>query len=101
MDVTMGAYDEAEVSELVGLYVLSKLTSIIDPSHLGDDGLAAVNKSNPQIERFRKNIFQIFKSMDLQVTIVVNITTTEFLDVWFDLEQRIYIYIYTYRSKPS
>ena len=100
----MEAYDEAEVSELVGLYVLSKLTSIIDPSHLGlyrDDGLAAVNKSNPQIERFRKNIFQIFKSMDLQVTIVVNITTTEFLDVWFDLEQRIYIYIYTYRSKPS
>ena len=57
----MEAYDEAEVSELVGLYVLSKLTSIIDPSHLGDDGLAAVNKSYPQIERFRKNIFQIFK----------------------------------------
>ena len=40
----MGSYDGAEISELVGLYMLHKLEDIIPQKHLGiyrDDGLAS------------------------------------------------------------
>ena len=42
-DVTMGAYDGAEVAELTGLYILEKMKKIIKPTNIGlyrDDGLA-------------------------------------------------------------
>ena len=41
-DVPMGCYDRAEVCELVGSFILNKLTSIINRSDIGlyrDDGL--------------------------------------------------------------
>ena len=44
-DVTMCSFDGAEVCDLVGLYILSKLTLLIDNLHVGlyrDDGLAAI-----------------------------------------------------------
>ena len=47
-DVTMGSYDGAEVCELVGLYLMSKLEILIGKNQLGlyrDDGLAAVGLS--------------------------------------------------------
>ena len=34
-DVTMGSYDEAEVCELVGIYLLGKLTSLIGTKNVG------------------------------------------------------------------
>ena len=63
-DVTMGAYDGAEVAELCGLYVLHKLESVIDQHHLGlyrDDGLAVVRGSGPEIERLRKKYSKFSK----------------------------------------
>ena len=44
-DVPMGCYDGAEVCELVGSFILNKLTSIINKSNMGlyrDDGLGIV-----------------------------------------------------------
>ena len=44
-DVTMGSYDGAEVCELVGLYLLSKISPIMSRDSVGlyrDDGLAAI-----------------------------------------------------------
>ena len=41
-DVTMGSYDGAELCELVGLYLLNQLSTVIDKSSVGlyrDDGL--------------------------------------------------------------
>ena len=87
-DVTMGAYDGAEVCELVGLYILSKVETHINKEHIGlyrDDGLAVVNLPGPQIEKLRKTLFQLFKSLGLSITITANIRATEFLDVWMDL----------------
>ena len=88
-DVTMGAYDGAEVAELTGLYILEKTKKIIKPTNIGlyrDDGLAVVQGSGPEIERMRKKIFVLFKEIKLKVTIEDNITSTEFLDVYFDLK---------------
>ena len=88
-DVTMGAYDGAELCELVGLYILSKLEKLIGKNQLGiyrDDGLAAVSLSGPGIEKLRKEMFKFFKKLGLGVTIDGNITQTDFLDLWLDLK---------------
>ena len=44
-DFTMGSFDGAEVCELVGLYILSKLQALLGQANVGlyrDDGLAVV-----------------------------------------------------------
>ena len=87
-DVTMGCYDGAEVCELVGLYILSELTKVPGLDSVGlyrDDGLGVTKGSGPQIEKLRKDIFKVFKKINLQITIEANITQTDFLDLWFDL----------------
>ena len=60
----MGCYDGAEVCELVGSYLLKKVSNIVDKKSIGlyrDDGLAILqNLSGPQIQRKRKDI-KMFK----------------------------------------
>ena len=59
-DVTMGSFDEAELCELVGLFLLSGLASIIGKSYVGlyrDDGLAILeNTPGPDTERIKKKL---------------------------------------------
>ena len=48
-DVTKGSFDSAEVCELVGLYLPSKISVHIDSSNVGlhrDDGLAVIHNVN-------------------------------------------------------
>ena len=92
-DVTMGSYDGAETADMVGLYVLSKLEKLIDQKHLGlyrDDGLAVVNLTGVKVEKLRKQVFKLFKSLDLNVTIESNITETDFLDLYLNLKDSTY-----------
>ena len=53
----MGSFHEAEICELVGLYLLDHIKGIIDPKHIAlyrDDGLAVVNNySNADLERIK------------------------------------------------
>ena len=62
-DVPMGCYDGAEVSELVGSYLLNKLLKIVDKELVGlhrDDGFDVLrNLSGPQTERKRKAIVNV------------------------------------------
>ena len=60
-DVPMGCLDGAEVCDLTGLYILSKIRLVFEnQSDVGlyrDDGLGILrNLSGPQIERVRKEI---------------------------------------------
>ena len=83
-DVPMGGYDSAEISELVGLYILNGLEQIMPQQYTGlyrDDGLHATTLPGPQIERLRKKIIQHFKSLGLKISIDANIKTVNFLDV--------------------
>ena len=92
-DVTMGAYDGAEMCEFIGLYILNKLKSFIDQKQVGlyrDDGLAAVSGSGPDVERLRKKIIRVFKDLGLNVSIEANMKQTDFLDIFFDLEKNLY-----------
>ena len=93
-DDTMGSYDGAEICELVGLYLLNQLSTVIDKSSVGlyrDDGLAAINNANgPKLDRIRKDIIALFKEEGLSITIETNLIETDFLDVTFNLATKKY-----------
>ena len=69
----MGCYYGVEVCELVGSFILNKLTSIINKSDIGlyrDDGLGIFqNVSKPEIERKKKAIVKVFKGCNLPINL--------------------------------
>ena len=89
----MGSYDGAEICELVGLYLLNQLSTVIDKSsvclYTDSDGLAAINNANgPKLDRIREDIIALFKEEALSITIETNLIETDFLDVRNTLRQR-------------
>ena len=86
-DITMGSYDGAETCELVGLFILSKLSSIteIKVGLYRDDGLATCQLGPRQTEQAKKKICQIFNELGLRVTIEANKKIIDFLDITLDL----------------
>ena len=100
----MGGYDSAEVSDLVGLYLLNKLETIIPQNHVGlyrDDGLAVLSASGPQMDRIRKEVIKIFSNENLKITVNMNIKTTNFLDVNLNLETEEYKPFRKDNNKPN
>lgn len=90
----MGRYDGVEIGELVGLYLLDKLSKKLDKADgrlYRDDGLAAVNNSDgPLMNKLKKKIIAIFKEENLFITTDTNLDETDFLDVTFNLKIRKY-----------
>ena len=93
-DVTMGAYDGAEVCELVDCFILSDLSSKYNKKDIGlyrDDGLAIFkNISGPQSEKLKKEFQKAFKKYDLEIVIECNLKTVNYLDVTLDLNTGTY-----------
>ena len=87
----VGYYDRAEIFELVGLYLLTRLSTVIDRSSVGlyrDDGLTAINNANgPKLHRISKDIIALLKEEGLSVTTETNLIETDFLDVTLTLRQ--------------
>ena len=88
----MGAYHGAQACEIVGLFVLSKLSKLPNIKALlyRDDGLAITRSSGRQQEKLRQAIIQIFADLDLKITIQINLISVNFLDVTMDLEAGIF-----------
>lgn len=88
-DVPMGAYDGAEVCELVGLYILSEINCNLDFDSVGlyrDDGLAVVRShSGRRADCLRKDLIRIFQSCGLSITVQTNLKSVSFLDTTLDL----------------
>ena len=88
-DVTMGSYDGAEVCELVGVFLLNKLSPVLGRTDSGlyrDDGLAALKRTpGHDADAARKRIIHTMKHYGLRITIETNLRTANFLDVTFDL----------------
>ena len=86
----MGAYDGAEVCELVGCFLLSKIAEKYEKNTFGlyrDDGLAVFkNISGPQSERIKKDFQKIFKNNGLEIIAQCNMKIVNFLDVTLNLE---------------
>ena len=93
-DVTMGSLDGAETSELIGLYLLSKIKKIIPQQYLGlyrDDGLAVINKTNGQrLDKIRKQLHSLFQKEGLKITVDLCQHSVDFLDVVLDLTDKSY-----------
>ena len=90
----MGCYDRAEICELVGIYILTRLARIIKKSDCGlyrDNGLVILrNVNGQQIGRTRKNIIKIFKDVGFSIDIETNSKVVDFLDITFNLNNGIY-----------
>ena len=93
-DLTMGAFDGAEVCELVGNYLLFQLSKMYNKNDIGlyrDDGLAVFkNVSGQQAEKIKKDIQKLFKENNLNITIQCNLTIVNYLDVTFNLSNSTY-----------
>ena len=93
-DVTMGCNDGAELCETVGIYMLNKLSNIINRENIVlycDDGLGICqNMSKTEVEQLNKKIVKIFKESGLSITIECNLKSVDFLDVTFDLVNNTY-----------
>ena len=108
-DVPKGSNDGAEISELVGLLMLTKLVHLFQDNSVGlyrDDGLGVLrNLPGPETERLTKNVVRIFKDCGLSITSKTNLKIVDYLDVTFDLQNNSYkpyrkldnlpVYIYT------
>ena len=89
-DVTMGAYDGAEVCELVGLLVLHKMKKKFPEINFGlyrDDGLGAHKiERKGRTEKKKKEIHKLFKELGLDITIDSNLQSVNFLDVTMNMK---------------
>ena len=87
----MGAYDGAEVCELVG-NLLSELSKLYEKKDIGlyrDDKMAVFkNKSGPESGKIKKLI--IFRENELKITIQRNLKTVDYLDVTFNFTDSSY-----------
>ena len=102
--VTMGSFDAAEICEVVGIYLLEKLSPLLAKENFGlyrDGGLATVNSSSgPVLPRMRKDIISIFKNEGLSITTETNLIETDFLDGTFNLLTRKYSSFTKVNNKP-
>ena len=84
-DVTMGAYDGAEVCELVGSFLLYELSLKYNKTNIGlyrDDGLTVVkNVSGAHCEKIKKEFQKLFRQYGLKLIIKCNLKIVDFLDV--------------------
>ena len=92
----MGAFDGAECSELIGLFMLNRVVhekKIFKPEEIilyRDDVLSMSEGDGPTMERKSKAFKNIFKQEKLNVTCETNLTRVKFLDVLFDLKENSY-----------
>ena len=110
----MGSYDGAESCELVGTYLLSEISSVIDKKSIGlyrDDGLAIVHMSPQEAENTKKQLCEKFNQYVLQITANANETVVDYLDMTFDIQRKEYkpytkpcnhlLYVNTQSNHPS
>ena len=86
----MGSFDGAEIWELVGLYIQSKLEKILLKSNFGfyrDGGLALLrNLNGQQSDKVRKNI-GVFKNIGFSLEIETYLKEVDFLVFSFNLRE--------------
>ena len=90
----MGGYDSAELCDLVGLYLLSKINTLdMEVGLYRDDGLAVVDLNRytrRQVENFKKSLCKIFQAEGLKISVEANLSRVNFLDLTLDLPSMTY-----------
>ena len=90
-DVTMGAYDGAQISDLVGLFILNKIKTEIPEINFAlyrDDGIAHHKKMRgQQIDKIRKKLHKVFNELGLKITVETALTKADFLDITLNIHE--------------
>ena len=94
-DVTMGSFDEAEVCELVGLYILSYLAEKYGREFVGlyrDDRSHFTERNlEPSCNEAGKDgLHNIFESFQLKATLELHQQSVNFLDITLNLKDEKY-----------
>ena len=88
-DVPMGAYDSAQVADLVGIYILDTLGRIVNSQQVGlyrEGGIIYIPDSNgPKTASIQKKIIRAFKLLGFRIQIASNLKIVDFLDVTLNL----------------
>ena len=86
----MGAYDGAEICELVGTFLLEKISEICNEGDIGlyrDNSVAVFrNKSGTQLEKVKKKLQRLFREYDLEIIAESNQKIVNYLDVTLNLK---------------
>ena len=90
----MGAYDGAEVCELVSLFLLNSLANKFDKNSVGlhrDDGLAVFKSiDGHHADKIRKEFHHLFEVNELSLETECNLKTVNYLDITLDLNTGTY-----------
>ena len=90
----MGAYDGAEVCELVGSFLLYALSLKYNKANIGlyrDDGLAVFrNISGLHCETIKKEFEKLFQQHGLKLIVKCNLNIVDFFDVTLNLSDSTY-----------
>ena len=86
----MRSYDGAEICELVGLFILNKLSEKFGKNNIGlyrDVGLMLLSGSGKGLaDKARKSLHCIFHKLGFKITAEVNNQIVNYLDVTFNLQ---------------
>ena len=86
-DVTMGSYDGAETSDIVGLFLLSKVQDLgVSLGCFRDDWLGYSRLTPRQTDVVKKKLKKIFENHGLKIEISVNKNVVDFLDITLDMK---------------
>ena len=98
-------FDDAEVCELLGSYILIQPTHCVNTESVGlyqDDGLRVFpNIFKTGIEIKKKQIVKIFKEYGLSITIRCKLKSMDLLDVTFDLHNSLHKRYRKPNNKPT
>ena len=90
----MGSFDGAENCELVGLFILSKLTDEFGKESVGlyrDDGLMLLQgTSGRSKDQARKHLHRLFELLGLKITVDACHQTVNYLDITLNLTDGCY-----------
>ena len=101
-DITMVSKHGAEISELVGLYILQGLKQTLPDKIIGiyrDDGLVDIDKStsNVEVEKIKKELHKFAKSIEIKIVFENPAFQINFPDLNLNLKQHSF---FSYR-KPN
>ena len=93
-DVTMGSYDGAQITDLVGLLILKTLDEKVPEISFAlyrDDGIGVHKKLSPKkLEEIKKKLHKAFKELGLKITVETGLHKMDFLDVTLDIMSNSY-----------
>ena len=88
----MGSFDGAETSDLIGLFLLSKVKHLnVDLGCFRVDWLGFSRLTARQKENVKKKIQKIFEDHDLRINITVDKNIADYLHITLDMKNGTYM----------